>query len=104
MRSPNHATVKLLPSVLTSTNLSLINEQEKDEGVEISSLTDTRFYMSHKTLASVLRTMVDDTLKYHNLEKQDLVQQFSIYFETLGWKTEDYMTAINNERPSDVQT
>ena len=37
--------------------------------------------------------MVDDTLKYPIDEKRDLVQQFSIYFEALGWKTEDYTIA-----------
>ena len=37
--------------------------------------------------------MVGDTLKYPNLEKHNLVQQFGISFEALGWKTEDYITA-----------
>ena len=93
-RSPDRAPAsKLPPSVLAPVNLSLSNEQEKDEGVEISDLTDTPFCTSPKTLASLLGNMVGDTLKYPNLEKQYIVQQFSIYFEARGWKTEDYMTA-----------
>ena len=43
VRSPDRAPVKLPPSVLAPTNLSFSNEQEKDEGVEISGLTDKRF-------------------------------------------------------------
>ena len=68
---------------LTLTNLSLSNEQKKDEDIEISGLTDRRFYTSPKTLAPVLGSMVGDTLKYTSDEKRDLVQQFSVYFLAL---------------------
>ena len=73
------------------TNLSLSNEQEKDKGVEISGLTNTRLCMSFKTLVSVLISIVGDTLKYPSYEKRDIVQHFSVYFEALGWQMEDYM-------------
>ena len=53
-------------------------------------------------MASVLGTMIGDTLKYPGLEKQDLVQQFSVYFEALGWKIEDYMTASAGTSPPDA--
>ena len=62
MKSPDRAPVKLPQSVLVLTSISLSNEQEKDAGLEISGLTNTRFCTSHKTLASVVRTMVGDTL------------------------------------------
>ena len=69
-RSPDRVPAsKLPPLVLASTNLSLDNDQEKDEGVEISGLTDTRFCMSPGTLVSILGTMVGDNLKYPDLEK-----------------------------------
>ena len=79
--------------MLAPTKLSLSNEQEKHEGYEISGLTNTRFCMSHEILISIFGNMVGDTLNYLYLEKHDLVQQFSIYFEPLGWKTEDSMAA-----------
>ena len=58
----------------------------------MSSLTDTRYCTTHKTLASAIRSIVANVLGYPDLEKHDLVIQFGIYFEDLGWKTEDYMT------------
>ena len=63
----------------------------------MSVLADTRFCTTHKTLASVIGTIVSDTLNYPNLEKNDLVQRFSIYFEAIGWKTEDYTTTSEGE-------
>ena len=75
-RSPDRNTDSKLPaSVITPTNLSLSNEQKKDKGVEISSLTDTRFCTLPKTLAAVLGSRVGNTLKYPSDEKRDLVQQ-----------------------------
>ena len=92
-RSLDHAPAsKLPPLVLALANISLSNEQEKDECVEISGLTNMRFCTSPENLASALSAMVGDTLKYPSDEKRDLVQQFSVYFEAIGWKTEDYMT------------
>ena len=61
--------------------------------VEMSDLTDTCYCTTHKTLASAIGYMVANTLGYPDLEKHDLVIQFSIYLEALGWKTEDYMTS-----------
>ena len=93
LSSPNRApVVKPSPSIMEPINLSLSNEQDKDKAVETSGLTDTQFCTTHKTLASVIGSTVANTLKYPNLEIHDLVQQFSIYFEALGWKTEDYIT------------
>ena len=37
--------------------------------------------------------MIANTLGYGNLEKLDLVIQFCVYFEALGWKSENYMNA-----------
>ena len=80
-------------SVLALTNLSLSNEKEKDEDVDIIGFIDTSFCTSSKTLASVLGSMVGDALKYPSDEKRYLVQQFSVYFSEIGWKTEGCMTA-----------
>ena len=79
--------------MLAPANFSLSNEQEKDENIDISGLIDTRFCTSPKNLASVLGSMVGDSLNYPSDEKRELVQQFSVYFSALGWKTEDFMTA-----------
>ena len=95
LSSPNCAPVvkPFLSSLMDPVNLSLRNEQEKDETVKMSGLTDTCYCTTQKTLASVIGSMVANTLGYPDLEKHDLVIQFSIYFEDLGWKTENYMTA-----------
>ena len=87
------STLKSPTSALPPTNLSLSNEHEKDENIEMSGLLDTRFCTTPKNLASVIGSIVGDTLKYPSDEKRDLVQQFGIYFSTLGWKTEDHVTA-----------
>ena len=93
MSSSNHVpVVKPSPSILEPINLSLSNEQDKDEIIEMSGLTDMSYCTTHKNLASIIGSMVSDTLKYPDLEKHDLVQQFRNYFEALGWKMEDYMT------------
>ena len=80
-------------SLLSLVNLSLSNEQDKDESGEMSGLIDTQHCTTHKTLATVIGTMITNTLKYGNVENHVLVIQFCVYFEALGWKTEDYMTA-----------
>ena len=80
-------------SALAPANLSLSNEHEKDENVEMSGLSDTRFCTTPENLAAVLGYMVGDTLKYPIDEKRDFVQQFGVYFSALGWKTEEHMTA-----------
>ena len=93
-RSPDrNPDSKLLSSVLVHANFSLSSEQEKDKSVEISGLTDTYFCTSPEIMVSTLGSMVVDNLKYPNDEKRDLMQQFSVYFAALGWKTEGYMTA-----------
>ena len=71
--------VKIPDSALAPTNLSLTSEHEKDEDVELSGLTDTRYCTTPKNLAAVLGSMVGDTLQYPNDEKRDIVQQFGVY-------------------------
>ena len=86
--------VKLSPSsMMDPVNLSLSNEKDKDVAVEMSGLIDTRCGTVHTNLASIIGSMVANTLGYPNIEKNNLVIQFNIYFEALGWKTESYMTA-----------
>ena len=99
--------LKTPDSSLAPTNLSLTSEHEKDEDVELSGLTDTRYCTTPKNLATVLGSMVGDTLQYPNDEKRDLVQQFGVYFSALGWKTEDFMTAsagTSLPKPDDLVT
>ena len=60
---------KIPTSVLAPTNFSLSNEQEKDEGVDISGLADICFCTSPETLVYVLGSMVGDTLKYPSNDK-----------------------------------
>ena len=86
------STIKSPALALAQSNLSLSTEHENDENVEMSGLTDTRFCTTPENLATVLGSMVGDTLKYLSDEKRDLVQQFGVYFSALGLKTEDYMT------------
>ena len=74
-------------SMMDPVNLSLSNKQDKDEVVEMSGLTDKHYCTTHRTLASVIGSMVTNTLGYPNLENHDLVIQFSIYFESLEWKS-----------------
>ena len=88
------STLKSPTSALAPTSLSLSNEHEKDKNVEMSGLSDTQFCMTPKNLASVLGSMVGDTLSYPNDEKRDLVQQFGVYFSKLGWDSEDHVSAI----------
>ena len=86
--------VKPLPtSLLSPVNLSLSNEHDKDELIEMSGITDMRHCTESKVLAIVIGTMVANNLKYDNLEKHALVIKFCVYFENMGWKTADYMTA-----------
>ena len=93
LSSPNHVPiVKPSPSNMEPINLSLSNEQDQDEAVKTSGLTDTQFCTTYKALVSLIGFIGANTLNYPNLEKHNLVQQFRIYFEALGWKREDYMT------------
>ena len=87
------STLKSPTSALAPTNLSLSNEHEKDENVEMSGLSDTQFCTTPKNLASVLGSIVGDMLRYPSDEKRDLVQQFGVYFSKLGWDTEDHVSA-----------
>ena len=89
------STLKSPTSALAPTNPSLSNEHEKDENVKMSGLSDTQFCTTPKNLASVLGSIVEDTLKHPNDEKRDLVQQFGTYFSALGWDTEDHVSATS---------
>ena len=95
------STLKSPTSALAPTNLSLSNEHEKDENVEMSGLSDTQFCTTPKNLASVIGSIVGDTLKYPSDEKRDLVQQFGIYFSALGWETEARFSGVVQNRVSD---
>ena len=59
----------------------------------MSGLIDTSCGTVHTNLASIIGSMIANTLGYPNIEKNNLAIQFNIYFEALGWKTENYMTA-----------
>ena len=80
-------------SLLSPVNLSLSNEHNKDESIEMGSLTDTQHCTESKVLATVIGTMVANTLKHDNLEKHALLIRFYVYYEKLCWKSEDYMIA-----------
>ena len=78
-------------SVLKPVDLSSQTELERDDEPEISGLSDTRYCTNYKSLAKVVGAMVAHGLGYDNDTLQDLVKQFSYYFDKLGWDTEDDM-------------
>lgn len=59
----------------------------------MGGLTDTQFWTTLANLASIIGSMVGDTLQYAKDEKRDLVQQFEVYILAFEWKMENVMTA-----------
>ena len=84
-------------SELKPLNLSLKHEHEKDEQTQMSDLIDTRHCTDCKHLDYVVGTMVANTLSIDTTEKHALLIQFCIYFDKLGWNTEDHMIASAHE-------
>ena len=76
-------------SPLIGKKLSLTHENEDAMSIDTDFLSKTRVNLSPSNLAETLAPMIADKLAYPADAKKELVQQFGVYFDAIGWMTED---------------
>lgn len=77
-------TARTAQSPLVGKKISLSHEVEDDMLIDIDFLSRSRVNLPATNLTETIAPMIADKLAYPADSKKDLMQHFSLYFQTIG--------------------